>query len=266
MPMKRFLLITLLLAVGVFILFMPINQYLKKTLTKVASETLNVPVTMDSAEISLTKWRLIVKNLVVPNPEGFQSAHALKLNEIEVKFRPATLFTDTIIIDKLNLIKPDITFEVGFGRTNLDSLLKNAQQKQSGANSGTAQSTSHGDESKEKQLIIRSFKIKEAAVTTALIGASETITLEEIHLRNIGKAKGGVSPAYATEQMLLALIAGLSEADLHGFFSEIKINLKQLQHKHQSKIDGFKDGLKGVGDALKQGTEGLGDDIKSIFE
>ncbi len=90
--------------------------------TKSSVEPAGINLAPLSAGDSLTE-------LVVGNPEGFQTGHALSLGEItlapDTDTDTDTVKGDPVLIDSLRILAPEFTFEQSVGGSNLQQSRKN---------------------------------------------------------------------------------------------------------------------------------------------
>ena len=68
-----------------------------------------------------------IRNLVIGNPEGYNTDHALVLPKVRFRLDVASLKTDTIVIEEIYIDSPTLTYEVGFGNSNLTTIQQNIE-------------------------------------------------------------------------------------------------------------------------------------------
>ena len=61
-----------------------------------------------------------------------------------------------------------------------------------------------------KKVIIDDLWIKEAKVHLELLGKMATISLSDIHLTNIGRESGGVTPSRVVDQAMASVLSGIA--------------------------------------------------------
>jgi hypothetical protein len=67
----------------------------------------------------------------VGNPEGFKSSHAMVVGSIHMLLDRSSLFEETEIVDKIELIDPEIIYEKVGGTDKLKIILKNLKKGES---------------------------------------------------------------------------------------------------------------------------------------
>ena len=79
-----------------------------------APKVLGVPVTLEDVDIALLSgknMRAGLTQLVINNPEGYETASAVSLPDIRVHVDWNSLLTDTVIVEEVLIVAPAITFE-----------------------------------------------------------------------------------------------------------------------------------------------------------
>lgn len=109
------------------ILNLTLDGIIKSAIEKNASELMQTEVIVESVNLSLFDGSGEINGFSVSNPEGFSEAPAVNIDETYLKIDLATIFSDTIIVEKLNIYNPVLFFEQeGFG-VNLRKLNQNME-------------------------------------------------------------------------------------------------------------------------------------------
>lgn len=202
--MKKILGIVAILAVGAVIAYFtlsnPLGRLVKLGIESFGPEMLQADVRVSSVQISASDGKGQLNGLDIGNPKGFKTDHALKAGTIEIVLEPSSLTKDVIVLHKVLIDAPHISYEQGKNGTNFDAIQRNVEAylgkgKQDGGSS--------------KKFIIDSFVIRNAKVNY-----NETIdlALPDIELHNIGKKSGGATAAQVTRAIIVALNAKLALA------------------------------------------------------
>ena len=113
---------------------------------------------------------------------------------------------DTIVIEQIRILQPEITYETGSNGSNIDQLQKNVVSAAGGGGSGSeAQS---GDEGQAIKMIIKDLVISGGQLhySNALLGGKTVdVALPEIRLTGIGEKSGGATSAEVTKEILGAI-------------------------------------------------------------
>ena len=128
--MKRIVLagVVILVAVviGVVVYVMgSLDSIVKAAVETYGSEITQADVELDKVKIEPTSGAGTLSGLTVGNPDGFKSDSAFRLGEVSVAIDLGTVTEDTIVIKKVLIAGPEITYELGKGGDNLRALQRN---------------------------------------------------------------------------------------------------------------------------------------------
>lgn len=177
----------------------------KDAIEKYGSAMTQARVTVASVEIRPGDGRGVIRGLTVGNPAGFKTAHALKAGEIEVAIDLASVAGPVVKITRISIATPDVIYEKGESMTNFDALQKNIA-----AYVGPSEKQDGGKKLIVAELVMRDAKAQASAAFMA--GKTVTVPLPDIALRNLGQAKGGVSPGELGQEIVKALKHKLAAA------------------------------------------------------
>lgn len=219
-------------AVGLYFLLSNLDGLIKTALEKYGSEATQSQVTVGGVGLSLTDGRGSISALTVGNPKGFVTPSAFSFGEVRVAIDPATVTKDTVVVREVVIDAPQVTYEVGPAGTNLQTIQKNvaayAAKKGGGSGGQPAQASSGGQ---EKKLIIENLYVRNGRVGVshaALQGQALNADLPAIHLRDIGKSRGGATPAEIADQVIGAIgqsASRVAAADLNKTLESLKGSL-----------------------------------------
>lgn len=242
---------------------MSINPIIVKAVNTAGPKILLTNVHLDDANVSFMSGTGKLEGLVVGSPKGFAAPQTMKLGSVEVALDTGSLTKDVIIIEKVRVIAPDLTYERSGNTDNFTALLNNVK-KTVGQTSDKADKTTAGSgqqesaSGSEKKVIIRDLLITDAKVNltlTALGGEGMTLSLPDIHLTNIGEESKGATPAEAMQKVLTELNNSIS--------TQVSGAIKDVTKK-------LEEGMKSATDALKNGdtsgVEEMGKGLKKLFE
>jgi hypothetical protein len=182
-------LLILLVFVGLIFVALSANSAIEKGVEYAGAHYLQVPVEVASVSVSPISGKGTIAGVVIGNPDGFNTEHAFSLGKVHVKLDLGSLFSDTIVVEELHIIEPDITYEVGLGKTNIGQLKANVMAK-APAGDDSAEEAPTEDHAPGKNLVIQDFQLngaKVAASVTILQGARGAIVLEDIKLENVSQ-------------------------------------------------------------------------------
>jgi uncharacterized protein involved in outer membrane biogenesis len=162
-------------------------------------------VRLGDVGVSLFSGEAHLKDFFLGNPKGFNAPQAMSVNSIYVKVDEKSLTKNTIVIDKIEVVRPEITYERAGATDNFQTILNNVK---SATGSETTTNKQGGEKGEGKKLLIKDFIVKDGKVNltmTGLVGRTISASLPEIHLRDIGKSGGGASPDEVFREIFAAL-------------------------------------------------------------
>lgn len=235
------------IAVAVFVLS-SLDGLIKEAIETHGSEITKAEVTLADVNIDLTSGKGTLSGFTVGNPAGFKTPSAFKLGAISITLDAGTISQDPIVIKKIVINAPDITYEVGGDGSNLDALQKNVEAYMSQFDTGEA---APADEGEGPKIVIEDIYINDGTINvsaTFLGGKSLTASLPNIHLEDIGKEEDGsdgASPGQIAEEIFAAI-----RENATGAVSGLG-------------IEGL---VSGAGEMLEGVTEGAGEMLEGVSE
>lgn len=194
-------------------LSLSLGKIARSAIEEAGSKMLGANIRVEEIDVSVLGGRLDIKNLIVGNPEGFVSDHAFALGEILVQLDIASVFSDTVVINSIAVKNPEINYEVGMGKTNINTLLGNINSGKP-AGSAAEDNGAGAETTGSKKVVIEDLLIKDAKVQAKLSATGAELKLPEIHLTNIGKEGDSVSFRQALGKVMAAVVASLAQTDL----------------------------------------------------
>lgn len=182
-----------------------IDALIRDAITSYGSAMTRAPVSVAAVRIAATDGKGTISNLVLANPAGFKANHAIKVGRIDIDVDAASLTKDVVVIRRVAVVAPDVIYEKGATMTNFDAIQKNIA------------SYLEPSESKRegRKLIVEELSIRDATAQASagfMNGKAVSVALPDITLKNIGKAKGGISPGELGQEVAGALKAKLTGA------------------------------------------------------
>lgn len=225
-------------------------------------------VRLSDVGISLLSGEAKLKGFYLGNPKGFQSPEAMKVASVYVDVDEKSITGDTIIIDKVEVIGPEINYEK-MGRTdNFKTILGNVQRR---ARAGESSDKQSGSESQGKKLLINNFILKEGKVKLAMSAlgreTSVSASLPNIHLKNLGQ--GGAYAAEVMEEILTALYATVTSpavtSALTKGLEELGSSVKTARQGAEKDIEEAKKQLEAAGKGDQKALETVADKVKGVL-
>ena len=241
----------ILLVVGILTAVLFLNSLVKKGVETVGPKILEVPVTLTEVRIGLITGSARVKGLVIGNPPGYQTPHAIRVGLAEVGVNPLSILADKIVIRSVRVEAPEITFEGNpLSKNNLGDIMDAVNAM---ARSGGPAATNAASRAKSKpaqKIQVDDFLITGAKVHVSLTGMGGeplSLTLPDIHLTNLGKSGDGLTPTDLTRAVMSAITSSTIKA-VASAATDIGRGLGNLG----------KEGGKALGSGMEKVTKGLG--------
>ena len=226
---------------------------------------------VDDVGISLFSAEANLKKFFLGNPKGFKSDSAMKVGSLHVNVDEGSLTKDTIVINKVEVVGPVITYERRGNTDNFKAILANVQKNVPQGQSAKKEPAKEGP---GKRLIINDFIVKQGKVNLAVelpggsLGGKEIkADLPDIHLKDVGKKKGGASAAEVAQEIFSALYGKITAPNVIGALDD---QLKKLGGTLTGTVEGVaKEGLKEAGGVVEGTSKEAGavtDKVKGLFQ
>lgn len=221
------LLVVLVVAGGIIYLASNAGSLIREAVLTHGPKVIGADIELEGVDVSFLSGTASINGLVIHNPKGFKSSHALKIDSLDVKIDLSSLTSGMIRISEVRMDGANLIYEIGTKGNNIHKLQKNVDAYVQGL-----ELAENNDESTTKFMIddiyINATKVKLA--TDLLGGKGAGLTLGDIHLTDIGKGADGATLSDVMKKILGALNSGLGKVVTTGM---------------------IKNTVKGVGDKLK---------------
>jgi hypothetical protein len=212
------------LAGGAWWLQHNVDALVRRGIAHYGSQMMQAPVSVDAVHLRGADGRGVVRGLVVGNPSGFRTPHALKVGVIDVAIDVRTLADPVVVVRRIVLESPEVMYEKGARMSNFDALQANIARALPASSRGP-------DDAPARRLIVEELVIRGArarAAAPGLGGRTVSSTLPDITLRNVGRAQGGITPAQLGQVVTRALSQRLVTHLGAGVFRSIGNGVKEL--------------------------------------
>ncbi|MBC8269817.1 MAG: hypothetical protein H8E36_13800 [Rhodospirillaceae bacterium] len=243
----------ILIGVGVLVIaviaiitfvFSSLDGLIQEAVEKYGSEITRAEVKLAAVNIDISSGKGGLSGLKVGNPKGFETPSAFNLGEISITIDTGSVTEDPVVIKEIVIAAPEVTYELGSGGSNISAIQKNVDtyMAQFASSGGSAkQDSGEGPKLVIENLYVRGGKLNVSA--TLLKGKTMSAGLPDIHLKDIGKDKGGATPSEVAEKLLSALNDSATKAASSIGIGKTLDSLKQ-------KMSGATEGVnKAVGEA-----------------
>jgi uncharacterized protein involved in outer membrane biogenesis len=261
--MKKILIVGVILVVavvgvGVYVLMSSLDSVVKTAVERIGSDATGTQVSLNQVEISPTSGFGALRGFRMTNPKGFAEGDAFKFDEINVTLDITTVFSDPVVIKEIVIDKPEITYAIGEGTSNVEEIQKNVNDY-AGAESGSA--GGGGGSSEGPNLVIENLYMRNGTVTVSAPGMSDqtlSAPLPDIHLTDIGQEGSGATPAEVVSQTMAAVVTSAKQAvqsvDVDALMKGAGEMAGKAQKELEKATEGATEGAKG---AVDEATEGL---------
>ncbi len=197
---------------------------IKAAVENVGPRMTQTRVALADAEMDILRGTGSLHGLEIGNPDGFETRTAVQLGSIS--FAVDSVRSNPILIREIIIDRPTVTYEHDFGGpSNIEVIRENikafatargsaASSASGGAGSAADSATDSDDTGQERKVIIEDLHIvgSNLSISAKGFGGNAVIqTLPEIHLTDIGKDRGGVTPAAAAQEIMAALTSQATE-------------------------------------------------------
>ncbi len=198
------------------------GRIVKHSIQEIGGMVTKCDINIDDFDLSLLRGKLTIKNMVVGNPEGFKTESAFKLGKVHVDLVTSSLFKDRIIINEVQVIGPEITYEVapvkftsniGSIQKNVESFLPASGDKEEKKDEKDEKPKKPGKKIQINHVIVSDGKINVSATFAG--GHALPIALPTIEMNDIGKEKdvnGAEASAAVLDKTLGSVVAAASES------------------------------------------------------
>jgi uncharacterized protein involved in outer membrane biogenesis len=185
-----------------------LDSGIKKGVETYGPQITKVDVKLDSVSVSLLSGSGKIKGLLVGNPSGYSTPHAIRVDAASLALEPKSVFSDKVHIKSIRVESPNIYYEGGLGGDNLRAILNNVTEATGGSqpaatNAGAAKKLQVDD------LVITGAKVNVSIKGTA--GFAAPITLPDIHLTNLGQGPDGITAAELTKKILSEITTSVAQ-------------------------------------------------------
>jgi len=227
--------LVVLVIVAIVIGLSNLGPIIKKAINSYGPRITKTELHVGDVDVGLFSAKAKIQDFFLGNPEGFKAPEAIRVGSIFVSLDKGSLTKDTIVLKRVEIISPLVTYEKSGRGDNFQTILKNV--KDSTTKETSSANEPPGENSGKKliieDLVITGGKVRLFTDIPGLGTRSVTASIPEIHLKDIGKDKEGETPAQAIKKILEAMYAKLKTPEVLGTIRE---QLKALDPRVQEKL------------------------------
>lgn len=257
--MKKFLLtlfvLLLLLVCGAaYYVYHNMEDIVKTAVNKYGSQVTGTEVKLGGFKLSPFDGWAKMSNLTVGNPKGYAQTNIISLGDVEVKLNIKSLLNPMIVVEKVVVSQPEVTYELSnVSRNNISDLLNNINK-----NTASTQKAEQANKSEAgKKVVVDVLNVVDGKVNVAASvagqGAAVGLPLPKIEMTNIGRENNskGATIADALTMVLKKILMVSYDTVVKSGFS----GLKEVADE----------ATKEVGEKAEEAKEGVSGFIKNLF-
>lgn len=263
------------LAVGIALFF--VDSIAKTAIEKGGTYALGVPTTVADVKIGVLGGTFAMSGLDVANPSGYESRSFLQLGSGAVAANLGSVTKAVVEVPKLELSTIRVSLERNSNGANYQKILDNLKKFESKDPARKPKDEGGGKRFVIKELVVRDVEVKVDLIGMAGGATAVTVPINEIKLKDVGSAEGGVNAGEIVDVVVKAILA--TAADVGGgiipkdVLGELQGGLSQLGGLGEYGVEVIgKAGeeakkllgdvgktLEDAGSEVKKGLEGIGD-------
>ena len=260
--------LVVVVAAALFFTLSNLGPLVKKAVNTVGPQVTKTDVSVADVSVSIFSGEAKIKEFFLGNPKGFKTPQAMKVGSVAVDIDEKSITKNPIVINKIEILAPEITYEKISGTDNFQQLLKNVQSSAKSEKKAAKKPAAEGDKA-GKKIVINNVIVKDGKVNLAMgmLGGKEiTAPLPDIHLKDIGKEKDGATPAEAFEKIFASLYDSISADSVTQIFNDGLKQLGGLKDLGASELKAGADSAKGAVDSATKSVESAAEGIKGLFK
>lgn len=210
--------IIVLIVIGLVALYLNLNSIVRSTVQKQSQAQLNVPTSLQSANVNIFGGDVALKGFDVGSPQGFDAPHMMSLGGVNVGVNLGQLRQDPMRVDQITITNPKLVIEMHGMKFNVKQFIDNLP-------AGEPKTTP--EQKKPLKLIINDLKVQGAQVVfrpdvqalSSLPGIGKnlsglkqeyTLSIPTLDMQNVGTGAGNENGA-AIKDVVSLLVTKLAE-------------------------------------------------------
>ena len=234
-----------------------LGPIIKTAVNKYGPAMTKTDLRINEVSISLFSGEAKLKDFYLGNPKGFKSPEAMSVDAIYLNVDEKSITRDPIIIERIEVVGPNITYEKVKRTDNFQTILRNVK-KSADTSKASSSSKKAPEKNSGKKLVIRDFVITDGKVKMDLdmktgSSISASASLPKIHLKNVGEKSGGATAeevfyivfAELYDKMVSPAVTSTLNKELKGLTSQIPIEDEQTKKSAEKAVSETVKGLLG---------------------
>jgi len=208
----------------VVVVIMYLGSIIAEATRTLGTQATGTKVAVESVSVSLLSGDLQINKLAVDNPPEYKTKEAFSFDLVSVDMDINSIFSDTIIINKIEIANIKIDFEPTLkGGSNLTDIKNNIMKFVKSEEADTKKEPEADDEAgppkEAKKVIIKSFVINkgEIMVSSSMLQTSVAVPLARMEFNDIGKESNmGKAFSEIFNKVLEQVVKSVASANIEG--------------------------------------------------
>lgn len=228
----------ILIIAAIVVIYLFGSSFIAKTVKagveKIGPQVTQTSVVLNDVDLSILSGNVSLQGLYIGNPDGYKSEHIFALGQIDIDMSPASIFSDTIVINKIHIKQPEMSYEKTLTSSNVKELQKHIEtftkQDDTVEEADTPETTPEAAGA-SKQVVIRELIVEDCKVFVGLMGSGAEVVIPEIVVNDIGDGGGDKAIADAINIVLTEVLKAVTQA---------------VAEEGEGGLQGAMDGVKGL--------------------
>jgi uncharacterized protein involved in outer membrane biogenesis len=215
------------------------DDLLATAIRRYGPQITGVPVTLKGVHISPWDGVVTLTHLEVGSPAGFMMPHTLVVEKMHMRLDLASLGSEVVHIQEISVVQPQLSYEHASRGSNLDVIQRNIQAYVA-LHAGPASAPQGAP--RPTRLILEQLSVQgaRAQVSAAFLqGKTVSLSLPALHMQNIGKQAGGVTPAEAANEVVAAIRQDVGRAVMPLRLDSVSQSIKKQAASVMGAVKGF---------------------------
>lgn len=217
--MKRILTIAMvgiaaLFCIAIVTVYLSIGSVITTSVEKYGSAITQTTVSLRDADFSPSSGDASLLDLSVANPAAFSAKTALLAPRIEIQIDPQTVGEGVMVIKRMEIEAPEITYEINQSGDNLRALRVQIGEAVAAEKQDSFPDDKAGSPTK---FIINDLYISNGVVVVeaeGLTGKRTTAIIKNLHLEDVGRDENGLAPAALVDKLYAPILQAVTIAAL----------------------------------------------------
>jgi hypothetical protein len=200
--------ILILLLIGGIVLYIKRHEIVRVGTERVLSHVLEVDVSVGGASVEPLRGTVTLRDIVIPNPDGYDSDHAMRLGEVHVEADIQSFLGDRPTIELIRITDPNFILERRLRTSNFRQLIASAARP-----SGSGEESEDAPEESQKAFRIDRVVVASTTVNVAVPatgGESVGVEIPDVVIENLGTDTQPIMPAEAIERLLTEILGAVT--------------------------------------------------------